>query len=137
MKKLLNKLLPVNHPQHCILGFVEVLIGLILIINDYYFFYPPQLVIVLNDDLVGGAAVIFGIATIKWALDNKNKIAINRNLLLFSAFFWGFEITAEIMQGLRSCSPTRFVIAVLSLGLLLFTFSIIGKSPKSKYSKKQ
>lgn len=136
MKRLVQKLTPSSHPQHCILGIVEILVGLILICNDYYFFYPPQFAMALNDDLIGGCAVYYGVRTIIWALQDNNIIKVNRNLLFFSAFFWGFELTAEFVQGCKSGSPTRFMICALALGLLLMTFSIIEKSPKSKYSHK-
>ncbi|MBD5431632.1 MAG: hypothetical protein HDR41_04090 [Lactobacillus sp.] len=135
MKKLLNKLLPVSHPQHFSLGFVEILVGIILIFNDYYFFYPPQLQVALNDDLIGGLAVFYGIKTIKWALQDKNNIRTNRNLLLFASFFWGFECVAELLQGTHWGSPARLMVSAFAFGFLLITFSIIGKSPKTKYSK--
>lgn len=135
MKKLLNELLPVNHPQHFSLGIAEVIGGLVLIFNDYYFFYPPQLAQVLNDDLIGGFAIYFGIRTIKWALDDRDVIKINRNLLFFSAFFFGFEMISELIQALHHGSPTRLMVCGMAISLLIITFSIIKKSPKTKYGK--
>lgn len=53
MKLKLKKLLHSKHPQHEILAFAMMGIGVILICNDFYFFWPPFAAKALNDDLVG------------------------------------------------------------------------------------
>lgn len=133
MKKLLNKLLPLSHPQHIILGLALVGIGLILICNDYYFFWPPFATAFLNDDLIGGIFMIIGILVIKWALDNRNKIAVNRNLLIITAGLLALEATAEFSHGYVSGHPHMFMAGFLEVIVLLFDFSIIGKSKKRNY----
>ena len=112
-----------SHPQHVILGLIEIAVGLILIFNDYYYFWPPQVAWVLNDDLCGGLGVIFGIMTIRG----------NRNVLFFSAFFGCFEATAEFIHA--SVRPNAYMLTagVAELGLFLFTLSIIDKSKKHNY----
>ena len=133
MKKKLNKLLPLSHPQHVILGIALVGIGLILICNDFYFFWPPFATAFLNDDLIGGTFMIIGILVIKWALDNHNKISINRNLLVITAGLLALEATAEFCHGYVSGHPHMFMAGFLEVVVLLFDFSIIGKSKKRSY----
>ena len=79
MKNKLKSIFPLAHQQHVILGLALIGVGLILICNDFYFFWPPFATAFLNDDLIGGIFMIIGILVIKWALDNHNKIAVNRN----------------------------------------------------------
>lgn len=133
MKKKLNKLLPLLHPQHIILGLALVGIGLILICNDFYFFWPPFATAFLNDDLTGGIFLVVGILVIKWALDNRNKIAVNRNLLVITAGLLALEATAEFCHGYVSGQPHMFTAGFLEIIVLLFDFSIIGKSKKRSY----
>ena len=133
MKKKLNKLLPLSHPQHIILGLALVGVSLILICNDYYFFWPPFATAFLNDDLIGGIFMIIGILVIKWALDNRNKIAVNRNLLVITAGLLALEATAEFCHGYVSGQPHMFTAGFLEVIILLFDFSIIGKSKKRSY----
>lgn len=128
-----SKLPFLTHPQHVILGIGLIGIGLILILNDYYFFWPPFAVHALNDDLIGGIFVIVGYLLIKWALENKNQIAINRNLLITSAGLLAFEATAEFCHGYVSGRPHMFTAGFAEVIILLFTFSIIGKSKKTNY----
>ncbi|NRO05387.1 hypothetical protein [Lactobacillus helveticus] len=133
MKKKLNKLLPLSHPQHVILGLGLIGIGLILIGNDFYFFWPPYMAGFLNDDLIGGIFMVIGILVIKWALDNRNKIAVNRNLLIITAGLLALEATAEFCHGYVSGHPHMFMAGFLEVIVLLFDFSIIGKSKKRNY----
>lgn len=133
MKKKLNKLLPLSHPQHIILGLSLIGIGLILICNDFYFFWPPFAIAFLNDDLIGGIFVIIGILVIKWALDNHNEIAVNRNLLIITAGLLALEATAEFCHWYVSGHPHIFMAGFLEVIVLLFDFSIIGKSKKRSY----
>lgn len=135
MKKKLNKLLPLSHPQHIILALGLIGIGLILICNDFYFFWPPFAIGFLNDDLVGGAFTITGILIMRWALDDKSKIAVNRNLLVIASGLLALEASAEFMHGYVSGRPHMFMAGWVEVVLLLFTFSIIGKSPKHDYKK--
>ena len=128
------KKITLSHPQHAILGLGQVIVGLILIFNDYYFFWPPFLVSLLNDDLIGGCGVIFGLWLIKWAFSDKSSITVNRNLLFFSAFFWGFEMTAEYTHGVVSGNPHMFTAGTMALIIFLFTLSIITKSKKHKFA---
>lgn len=122
-----------THPQHMILGIVLIGIGLILIYNDSYFFWPPFAVAFLNDDLIGGMFLAVGILVIKWALDNRNKIAVNRNLLIMTAGLLALEATAEFCHGYVSGHPHMFTAGFLEVIVLLFDFSIIGKSKKRSY----
>ncbi len=133
MKKKLNKLLPLSHPQHIILGFALIGIGLILICNDFYFFWPPFAARLLNDDLIGGIFMAIGILIIEWALDNRNKIAVNRNLLVITAGLLALEATAEFCHGYVSGHPHMLTAGFLEVIVLLFDFSIIGKSKKRSY----
>ena len=133
MKKKLNKLFPLSHPQHIILGLALVGIGLILICNDFYFFWPPFAAAFLNDDLIGGIFLVVGILVIKWALDNRNKIAVNRNLLVITAGLLALEATAEFCHGYVSGQPHMFTAGFVEVIILLFDFSIIGKSKKLSY----
>ena len=133
MKKKLNKLLPLSHPQHIILGLALIGVGLILICNDFYFFWPPFATAFLNDDLIGGTFIVIGILVIKWALDNRNKIAVNRNLLVITAGLLALEATAEFCHGYVSGHPHMFMAGFLEVIVLLFDFSIIGKSKKRNY----
>lgn len=130
LQKLLNKYLPFRHPQHVILGLALVGIGLILVFNDYYFFWPPFAKQFLNDDLVGGVFVFVGILLIRWALNDKNSVAINRNLLITSSGMLGMEATAEFIHGYVSGHPHMLMAGFMMVITLLFTFSIIGKSQK-------
>ena len=133
MKKKLNKLLPLSHPQHIILGLALIGIGSILICNDFYFFWPPFAAGFLNDDLIGGIFTIVGILVVKWAVDNQNKIAVNRNLLVITAGLLALEATAEFCHGWVSGHPHMFTAGFLEVIVLLFDFSIIGKSKKRSY----
>ncbi|NRN88440.1 hypothetical protein [Lactobacillus helveticus] len=129
----MKKILPLSHPQHIILGLALVGIGLILIYNDFYFFWPPFAASFLNDDLIGGIFMIIGILVIKWALDNRNKIAVNRNLLIITAGLLALEATAEFSHGCVSGQPHMLTAGFLEVIVLLFNFSIIGKSKKRNY----
>ncbi|RGW87903.1 hypothetical protein [Lactobacillus amylovorus] len=129
MKNKLN----LSHPQHIILGLALIGVGLILICNDYYFFWPPFATAFLNDDLIGGIFLVVGILVIKWALDNRNKIAVNRNLLVITAGLLGLEATAEFCHGYVSGQPHMLTAGFLEVIVLLFDFSIIGKSKKRSY----
>ena len=129
----LKKLLHSEHPQHEILAFAMMGIGLILICNDFYFFWPPFATAFLNDDLIGGIFLVVGILVIKWALDNHNKIAVNRNLLVITAGLLALEATAEFCHGYVSGHPHMFMAGFLEIIVLLFDFSIIGKSKKRNY----
>lgn len=122
-----------THPQHIILGTAMTGIGLILICNDFYFFWPPFAAEFLNDDLIGGIFMIIGFLVIKWALDNRNKIAINRNLLIITAGLLALEATMEFCHGYVSAHPHMFTAGFLEVIVLLFDFSIIGKSKKRNY----
>lgn len=132
MKKL-KKLLHSEHPQHIILGLALIGIGLILICNDFYFFWPPFAARLLNDNLIGGFFIAIGILIIKWALDNRNKIAANRNLLVITAGLLALEATAEFCHGYVSGHPHMLTAGFLEVIVLLFDFSIIGKSKKRSY----
>ena len=133
MKNKLKSIFPLSHPQHVILGIALIGIGLILIFNDYYFFWPPFATAFLNDDLIGGIFLAVGILVIKWALDNRNKIAVNRNLLVITAGLLALEATAEFCHGYVSGHPHMFMAGFLEVIVLLFDFSIIGKSKKRSY----
>lgn len=131
----MKKTFQLAHPQHIILGIALIGIGFILIFNDYYFFWPPFAVGVLNDDLIGGAFLVVGNFLIKWAVGNKNRIAVNRNLLILTAGMLAFESTAELCHGFVSGQPHMFMASFLEFIVLLFTFSIIGKSKKHHYKE--
>lgn len=133
MKLKLKKLLHSEHPQHEILAFAMMGIGLILICNDFYFFWPPFAAGFLNDDLVGGLFIAIGIWLFSWAISDKNRIATNRNLLIATAGFLAFEATAEFCHGYVSGHPHMFTAGFLEVIVLLFDFSIIGKSKKHNY----
>ncbi|OYR97464.1 hypothetical protein [Lactobacillus taiwanensis] len=128
-----KKLLHSEHPQHEILAFAMMGIGLILICNDFYFFWPPFAAGFLNDDLVGGLFIAIGIWLFSWAISDKNRIATNRNLLIATAGFLAFEATAEFCHGYVSGHPHMFTAGFLEVTVLLFDFSIIGKSKKHNY----
>lgn len=132
MKKLKN-IFPLSHPQHIILGLALIGVGLILICNDFYFFWPPFATKFLNDDLIGGTFVAVGILIIKWALDNRNEIAVNRNLLIITAGLLASEATIEFCHGYVSGHPHMYTAGLLEVIVLLFDFSIIGKSKKRNY----
>lgn len=108
-------------------------IGLILIGNDFYFFWPPFATRFLNDDLIGGVFMVIGFLVINWALDNHNKIAVNRNLLVITAGLLALEATAEFCHGYISGRPHMITAGFLEVIILLFDFSIIGKSKKRPY----
>lgn len=133
MKFKLKKLLHSEHPQHEILAFAMMGIGLILICNDFYFFWPPFAAGFLNNDLVGGLFIAIGIWLFSWAISDKNRIATNRNLLIATAGFLAFEATAEFCHGYVSGHPHMFTAGFLEVIVLLFDFSIIGKSKKHNY----
>lgn len=133
MKKKLNKLLPLSHPQHIILGLALIGIGLILICNDFYFFWPPFAVGFLNDDLIGGVFIFIGIRLFSWAISDKNKITVNRNLLIATAGLLAFGATAEFCHEYVSGHPHMITAGFLEVIILLFDFSIIGKSKKHNY----
>lgn len=129
----LKKYIPSNHPQHAILSFAMMGIGLILICNDFYFFWPPFAAGFLNDDLVGGVFIAVGIWLLSWAISDKNRIATNRNLLIATAGLLAFEATAEFCHGYVSGHPHMFTAGFLEVIVLLFDFSIISKSKKHDY----
>ena len=132
MQKL-KSIFPLSHPQHIILGLALIGVGLILICNDYYFFWPPFAVGFLNDDLVGGVFLVDGILLLKWALSTSSKIYANRNLLVITAGLLAFEATAEFCHGYVSGRPHMFTAGFLEVIVLLFVFSIIGKTKKHNY----
>ena len=129
----MKKILSLSHPQHTILGLALIGVGLILNCNDFYFFWPPFAAGFLNDDLIGGIFMVIGILIIKWALGNRNKIATNRNLLIITAGLLALEATAEFCHGYVSGHPHMFTAGFLEVIVLLFDFSIIGKSKKRPY----
>lgn len=133
MMQKLKSIFPLAHPQHIILGLALIGIGLILICNDFYFFWPPFAVGFLNDDLVGGIFLIDGILLLKWALSTSSKIYANRNLLVITAGLLAFEATAEFSHGYVSGRPHMFMAGFLEVVVLLFVFSIIGKTKKHNY----
>lgn len=133
MKKKLNKLFPLAHPQHVILGLALIGVGLILICNDFYFFWPPFATAFLNDDLIGGVFIFIGIRLFSWAISDKNKITVNRNLLIATAGLLAFGATAEFCHGYVSGRPHMVTAGFLEVIILLFDFSIIGKSKKHNY----
>ena len=133
MKNKLKSIFPLSHPQHIILGLALIGVGLILICNDYYFFWPPFAVGFLNDDLVGGVFLVDGILLLKWALSTSSKIYANRNLLVITAGLLAFEATAEFCHGYVSGRPHMFTAGFLEVIVLLFVFSIIGKTKKHNY----
>ena len=77
--------------------------------------------------------MIVGILIIKWALDNHKKIEVNRNLLIITAGLLALEATAEFSSGCVSGQPHMFTASFLEVIVLLFDFSIIGKSKKHNY----
>ena len=133
MKNKLKSIFPLSHPQHIILGLALIGVGLILICNDFYFFWPPFAVGFLNDDLVGGVFLVDGILLLKWALSTSSKIYANRNLLVITAGLLAFEATAEFCHGYVSGRPHMFTAGFLEIIVLLFVFSIIGKTKKHNY----
>ena len=130
MKFKLKKLLHSEHPQHEILAFAMMGIGLILICNDYYFFWPPFAVGFLNDDLVGGIFLVDGILLLKWSLSTSGKIYANRNLLVITAGLLAFEATAEFCHGYVSGRPHMLMAGFLEVIILAFVFLIISNSKK-------
>lgn len=110
-----------------------MVIGLILICNDFYFFWPPFAVGFMNDDLVGGVFLVDGILLLRWALSTSGKIYANRNLLVITAGLLAFEATAEFFDGYVSGRPHMLMAGFLEIVVLLFVFSIIGKSKKHNY----
>lgn len=133
MKFKLKKLLHSEHPQHEILAFAMIGIGLILICNDFYFFWPPFLVNFLNDDLIGGIFVVIGILIFKWAQSTSGKIYSNRNLLIIAAGLLAFASSAEFVLGVISHNPHMYMTGFVELIVMMFDFSIIGKSKKHNY----
>lgn len=133
MMKKVRKLSTLKHPQHALLGLAQIGVGAVLILNDFYFFWPPFLIGFLNDDLIGGCGIIFGLFMIRWAFSDRDPIKTNRNLLLFSAFFWGFESAAEAVHGYIAGRPHMFTAAILETVLLLLTLHLIGLSKKHNY----
>ena len=125
-----KKLLHSEHPQHEILAFAMIGIGLILICNDFYFFWPPFAVGFLNDDLVGGVFLVDGILLLKWALSASGKIYANRNLLVITAGLLATEATAEFCHGYVSGHPHMFTAGFVEAILLAFVFLIITNSKK-------
>lgn len=132
MQKL-KSIFTLSHPQHIILGLALIGVGSILICNDFYFFWPTFAAKFLNDDLIGGIFMIIGFLVVKWALDNRNKIAINRNLLIITAGLLALEATMEFCHGYVSGHPHMFTAGFLEVIVLLFDFSIIGESKKRNY----
>ena len=133
MKEKINQLRKINHPQHSILAIAMIGIGLILVCNDYYFFWPPFAVGFLNDDLTGGIFIAVGVWLFSWAISNKNEIIVNRDLLIATAGLLAFGATAEFCHGYVSGNPHMFTAGFLEVIVLLFDFSIIGKSSKHNY----
>lgn len=133
MKRKINQLLKLNHPQHAILAVAMIGIGLILVCNDYYFFWPPFAVGFLNDDLTGGIFIAVGVWLFRWAISNKNKIATNRNLLVITAGLLAFESASEFIHGSISGQPHMIMAGFLEIIVLLFDFLIISKSKKHNY----
>ena len=133
MKRKINQLLKLNHPQHAILAVAMIGIGLILVCNDYYFFWPPFAVGFLNDDLTGGIFIAVGVWLFRWAISNKNKIATNRNLLVITAGLLAFESLSEFIHGSISGQPHMIMAGFLEIIVLLFDFLIISKSKKHNY----
>lgn len=129
----LLKLKTLSHPQHAIIGLAQIGVGLVLLLNDVYFFYPPFMAGFLNDDLIGGFGVFFGVVMLRWAFSDKNQITVNRNLLLFSTFFWSFEATAEAVHGYVAGRPHMITASILEVSLLLLTLHLIGLSNKHNY----
>lgn len=129
----LKKYMPTNHPQHAILAFCMMGIGFILICNDFYFFWPPFATGFLNDDLIGGIFIFIGIRLFNWAVSNKNKITVNRNLLIVTAGLLAFEATVEFCHAHVSGQPHMITAGFLEVIILFFDFSIIGKSQKHNY----
>lgn len=129
----LKKLLHSEHPQHETLAFAMLGIGLILICNDYYFFWPPFAAKALNDDLVGGVFVVMGILLFVWARSTSSQIYANRRLLVLTAGLLASEATAEFCHGYVSGRPHMFTAGFLEVIVLLFVFSIIGKTKKHNY----
>lgn len=132
MQKL-KSIFPLSHPQHIVLGLALIGVGFILMYNDFYFFWPPFATVFLNDDLIGGIFMIVGILVIKWSLDNHKKIEVNRNLLVITAGLLALEGTMEFCHGYVSGQPHMFTAGFFEVILLLFDFSIIGKSKKCNY----
>ena len=132
MQKL-KSIFPLSHPQHIILGLALIGIGLILICNDNYFFWPPFLANFLNDDLIGGIFVVIGILIFKWAQSTSGKIYSNRNLLIIAAGLLAFASSAEFVLGGISHNPHMYMTGFVELIVLMFDFSIIGKSKKHNY----
>lgn len=133
MMQKLKSIFPLSHPQHIILGLALIGIGLILICNDFYFFWPPFATAFLNDDLIGGVFIFIGIRLFSWAISDKNKITVNRNLLIATAGLLAFGATAEFCHGYVSGHPHMVTAGFLEVIILLFDFSIIGKSKKHNY----
>ena len=133
MKYKLKHLLHTSHPQHETLAFAMLGIGLILICNDYYFFWPPFAAKALNDDLVGGAFVVMGILLFIWARSTSSQVYANRRLLVVTAGLLAFEATAELCHGYVSGRPHMLMAGFLEIIVLLFVFSIIGKTKKHNY----
>lgn len=133
MKRKINQLRKLNHPQHAILAVAMIGIGLILVCNDYYFFWPPFAVGFLNDDLTGGIFIAVGVWLFSWAISNKNKIATNRNLLVITAGLLAFESVSEFIHGSISGQPHMIMTGFLEIIVLLFDFLIISKSKKHNY----
>lgn len=133
MMQKLKSIFPLSHPQHIILGLALIGVGLILICNDYYFFWPPFATAFLNDDLIGGVFIFIGIRLFSWAISDKNKITVNRDLLIATAGLLAFGATAEFCHGYVSGNPHMFTAGFLEVIILLFDFSIIGKSKKHNY----
>lgn len=129
----LKKFISTDHPQHAILATAMIGIGLILICNDFYFFWPPFATGFLNDDLIGGVFIFIGIRLFSWAISDKNKITVNRNLLIATAGLLAFGATAEFCHGYVSGHPHMVTAGFLEVIILLFDFSIIGKSKKHNY----
>lgn len=133
MTQKLKKYVPTNHPQHAILSIAMIGVGLILICNNFYFFWPPFATGFLNDDLIGGIFIFIGIRLFNWAASNKNKITVNRNLLIVTAGLLAFEATAEFCHAHVSGQPHMITAGFLEVIILFFDFSIIGKSQKHNY----
>ena len=82
---------------------------------------------------MGGVFITDGILLLRWALSASGKIYANRNLLVITAGLLAFEATAEFCHGSVSGRPHMFMAGFLEVIVLLFVFSIIGKTQKHNY----
>lgn len=131
MNRRVKHFLHTEHPQHTILAFAMMSIGIILLANNRYFFWPPFAVELLNDDLVGGIFLLDGALLLSWAMGTPGKIYANRKLLSITAGLLAFESTAELCHGSIAGRPHMIMAGVLELVILAFVFLIISQSKKN------